>query len=229
MNKTKQKYAILTGDLVGSRRLSSQQLEELFKSLNDLWSQFGAAHAGAVIGGVEIFRGDGWQAALAKPALCVEATLFLRAAFKAQPLSHKLDTRIGVGIGTVDALKENRLSESNGPAFQCSGDALDSLSKKDCRWALRMQADAPEAMEVIAIPIMDLAIQRWSRPEAVAVMGALLGWTQEETAEHPLSQKKDGKNPTRQAVADALGRVGWGSHWVPTLKQVQKLLGGDSR
>lgn len=226
MNKTKQRYAILTGDLVGSRRLSSQQLEELFKSLNDLWSQFGDAHAGAVIGSVEIFRGDGWQAALAKPALCVEATLFLRAAFKAQALSHKLDTRIGVGIGTVDDLKENRLSESNGPAFQCSGDALDSLFKNDCRLALRTQAEAPKAMEVIAIPMMDLAIQRWTRAAAVAVMGTLLGWTQETIARHPLALKKDGAAPTQQAVADALGRVGWKSHWLDTLAAVERLIGG---
>ena len=217
-------YAILTGDLVGSRRLSGDQLEELFKNLNDLWSQFGKAHAGAVVGRLEVFRGDGWQAALANPTLGVKAAVFLRAAVKLQSEAHRLDTRIGLGLGTVDNLDPSHLSSSNGAAFQLSGEALESLSKEGRYFAFGIEVAALAGLKEIGLPMMDLAVQRWTRAEAVAVMGSLLGWTQETIARHPLAKKTNGAAPTQQAVADALGRVGWKSHWLDTLAAVEQLI-----
>jgi class 3 adenylate cyclase len=108
MNKDTPIHAVLTGDLVGSRRLAGDQVEALFQHLNDLWGQFADCHAGAVVGRIEVFRGDGWQAALAQPSLAVKAALFLRAVVKAQPFDQTVDTRVGIGIGRVD-LKSHRL------------------------------------------------------------------------------------------------------------------------
>ncbi len=219
-------YAVLTGDLVGSRRLTADQLATLFKHLNDLWQQFADAHSGAVIGRIEIFRGDGWQVALAKPSLAVNAALFLRAVVKSQPFDQKMDTRVGIGVGQVDVLKPDRLSESNGPAFLYSGEALESLTKGSCCWNLRRETPEPDVLEAVGLPLMDLAVKRWSRTEAAAVMGSLLGWKQKVIAEHPYCAKKHGEAPTRQAVSDTLGRIGWKSHWLPTLKAIENLAEG---
>jgi hypothetical protein len=214
-------YAVLTGDLVGSKQLSSDQLETLFKALNDHWKQFSEAHRNAVVGRVEIFRGDGWQAALKQASLAGKAALFLRAAIKAHPLSQHLDTRMGLGIGPVENLTPDRLGESNGLAFQRSGEALDDLAKGSCNWGLRTGIANLITLETVGFPMMDLAVSRWTRAEAMAIMGSLLGWTQEKIAEHPYSAKKDGKAPTQQAVADTLRRVAWKSHWIPVLEAVK--------
>lgn len=217
-------YAILTGDLIGSRRLKPDQLKALFRALNDHWKQFSEAHQEAVVGQVEIFRGDGWQAALKQASLAGKAALFLRAAIKAHPLSHLLDTRIGLGFGPVETLHPDRLGESNGLAFQRSGEALDDLAKGSCNWGLRAGIANLETLETIGFPMMDLAVSRWTRAEAMAAMGSLLGWTQEKIAEHPYSAKKDGKAPTQQAVADTLRRIAWKSHWIPVLEAVETLI-----
>jgi hypothetical protein len=225
MNKDSSIYAVLTGDLVGSRQLAGDQVEALFQNLNDLWGQFAERHAGAVIGRIEVFRGDGWQAALAQPSLAVKAALFLRAVVKAQPFDQVVDTRVGIGIGRVDVLKPDRLNESNGPAFQLSGEALEALTKGGCCWCLRRQWPEPCLLDAVGLAMMDLAVQRWTRPEAAAAMGSLLGWKQEVIAEHPLSAKKNGTAPTRQAVSDTLGRIGWKSHWLPSLEAIEKSFG----
>lgn len=224
MKSTTHCYAVLTGDLIGSRRLSPDQLKALFNALNDHWKEFAEVHPGAVIGGVEIFRGDGWQAALKQASLAGKAALFLRAAIKAHPLSHHLDTRIGLGFGPVETLVPARLGESNGLAFQRSGEALDDLAKGDRNWGLRTDIANLKALETIGFPIMDLAVSRWTRAEAMAALGSLLGWTQEKIAAHPYSAKKDGKAPTRQAVADTLRRIAWKSHWIPVLEAVETLI-----
>lgn len=228
MKPTNQDYAVLTGDLVGSRRLSESELKRLFNGLKELWEQFGQAHGSSVVGSLEIYRGDGWQAALSKPALAVDAAVFLRAAVKAQPFPQKTDTRIGIGIGEIRALLSNRLSESNGMAFQRSGEALESLSREDRFFGFQSAMEGRQAPESAVLFMMDLAIQRWSKPEAAAAMGSLLGWKQEMIAEHPYSAKKNGEAPTRQAVSDTLGRIGWKSHWLPALAAARRLLGGES-
>jgi len=226
MGQAKQ-YVVITGDLKGSRRLTTSQVSELFRSLNELWDQFGKSHNATVVGHLEIFRGDGWQCALVDPSLAVHAALFLRASVKAHgPIPH-MDTRIGVGIGTVDFLDSNQLGASNGPAFQLSGKALDSLSQSSLGWAFLREKESPDCLSSIGFPLMDLSVQRWSKAEGVAVVGSLLGLTQAEIAAHPLALKQDGQPPTQQAVADALKRIDWKSHWLPVLADFKKLLGMD--
>lgn len=222
MNET---YAVLTGDVIDSRKLSASQLEVLFGNVRDLWKSFGKVHSGAVVGTLEVFRGDGWQAALAKPALCVEAAVFLRAAFRAQPGEIRVDSRIGIGVGMVERLDPDRLSESNGPAFQRSGEMFEVLDSTGLRWGLGSANRKNEIGSAsIILPMMDLLVQRWTQPEAAAVVGTLLGLTQAEIAAYPLAAKKNGAAPTQQAVAKVLKRIGWKYHWRPVLTKVQGVL-----
>ena len=224
MMNVDKKFAVLTGDLVDSRQLSSLQQKSFFSKLNNLWGKFGSAHADAVIGKLEVFRGDGWQGVLSDPSLSVNAALFIRASVKALNLAPKMDTRIGVGIGSVDSLNPKRLGESNGKAFQYSGQALDSLAKGDQAWGFYYDDEASCGLKTIGFPMMDLAIQQWSKVEAVAVMGTLLGLTQEKIAHHPLAKKDDETTPSQQAIADALKRIGWKSHWAPVLAHAKECL-----
>lgn len=213
-------YAILTGDLISSQSLSSAERVETLEAMKTFWKQFADARPGAVSGELEVFRGDGWQAALSGPAHGLDAAVFLRAVVKACPQSHKSDTRVGIGIGPADSFLENNLGESQGEAFVASGRALESLSPAKSRWTLLPDNGPLRPLSRQVFPLLDLAVTRWSAAESLAVIGEMLGWTREQTAAHPWAQKKDGDMPTPQAISDALNRVSWKSHLLSVLNEV---------
>lgn len=213
------RYAVLTGDLIESRALAAQQRKDLLDWLKQVTEHFSQLHHDVAVGRLEVFRGDSWQLCLQKPTLALEAAVFIRAGLKAHTSRENVDTRIGIGVGSVDTLVEDRISESNGEAFIRSGQALDALHP-DVNLSLEWP-DGPEAVAAIsqmALPLLDLAMSHWTHAESVAVYGALRGWTQQQTAEHEIARKPDGSRPSRQAIAKALGRVHWSSHLEPVLK-----------
>jgi len=50
-------YAILTGDIIDSRKLSAKELEAVFEQARQQWAAFNQHHGGAVVGTLEVFRG----------------------------------------------------------------------------------------------------------------------------------------------------------------------------
>jgi len=217
-------HAILTGDLIGSNNRSAKQITDTLSALKDFWQKFASLHKGHVLGGLEVFRGDGWQAALASPAFALDAAVFLRAVVKACPQSLKSDTRIGIGIGAVSHWVEGNLGESQGEAFVASGHALDSLSGTKRCWALLPDSGHYRPLSNMLLPALDLAVTRWTAAEAFAVVGEILEWTQEETAAHPWALKKDGTAPTPQAIGDAIRRTHWKTHLLPVFKECRNFL-----
>src|SRR5690606_18325316 len=119
-----------------------------------LAQQFADVHDRTVVGMPDVFRGDSWQWCLQRPSLAFTAAVFLRAGLK----SHDVDTRIGIGIGSVAVLHEEKISESTGPAFIASGEVLDGL-EKDRTFGFRMAANkAPpwaQALQDVAAPLLD--------------------------------------------------------------------------
>lgn len=221
-----QRYAALTGDLIGSRKLEPALRGEVLDWIRSLAGQFAELHPGAVVGGLEVFRGDSWQLCLANPALALTAAVFLRAGTKAHPSRAEPDMRIGIGIGTVESLRPERVSQSHGEAFALSGTALDALADSERRLGLAGPAsDAPlRVLGRLAAPLLDLHLSRWTRPESAAVYGALMGWTQAKTAQSPIARKPDGSPLTQQAVHDALKRIRWSSHVEPVIEAAEKEL-----
>lgn len=210
-------YAVLTGDLVASSQLAVELRTELVGWLKELGEMFAAVSPEAVVGSLDVFRGDSWQLCLQEPALAVKAAVFFRAGLKGHPSRERVDTRVGIGIGTVEHLVESRISESTGPAFVSSGESLDAL-KEGTHFRLMGPEEHPllASLDRLVLPLLDIQVGGWSHPESVAVLGALMGWTQQETAAHALARKTDGKQPTQQAIQDALDRV----HWSPLFKSI---------
>lgn len=216
-------YAVLTGDLVGSRELTPDRLEHAMGWIRQLATEFAEMHAGALVGRADVFRGDSWQVCLQRPGLAVTAAVFFRAGLKME----ERDSRIGIGLGPVATLHEEKISESTGPAFVASGDALDSLGK-DQMLGLKHAAEPPpawaQALRELVIPLLDVQIVHWSQRESVAVYGTLRKLTQNAIADLPGARTREGKAPTRQAVQDALRRIHWSSHLHGVLDGVQRLL-----
>jgi len=106
-------YAILTGDLVGSRKADIQKwLPILEENLRYYSNNF------------DIFRGDSFQVAVSIEQ-CIEAIFLIKATIRA---IEPLDVRIGLGLGEVSYWDEH-IKNSAGEALVRSGEAFDALDK----------------------------------------------------------------------------------------------------
>ena len=204
-------YAVLTGDLVKSSRLTNVESSGAMARLKKVATAFAEQHPNSVVGRMDTFRHDSWQLLLENPALAFRTAVFLRAALKLQSdASTKYDTRISIGIGKVELVSKRRISDSRGPAFTCSGKGLDAI---DGRCLALVTGDDPSTLwhmlERGVVPLIDCVVSDWTPTESRAVYGALKGWTQEESAKNWPQRVKTDKKPTRQAVGDSLLRAHW--------------------
>jgi hypothetical protein len=201
-------YAVLTGDLVKSSKLSVEQSRKAIELLKRRAGEFEKTFQGAIQGELDSFRHDSWQLLMKRPALAIRATIFLRASVKMQSdATTRFDTRIAIGIGTVDSISRRRISDSRGAAFTLSGKALDAMNGQHLAFASENSL-AGDCIAQGMIPLLDCVISDWTATESRAVHGALLGRTQEQSAaKWPVDQ--DETPPSRQAVAKALRRARW--------------------
>ena len=109
--------AVLTGDIVNS---ASYPEVPWMEQLKVYFSTFGTSP-----GEWEIFRGDEFQ--LKVPVSdALQAAVHIKALIRSNA---GLDVRIAIGIGTENRVAE-RISESNGTAYQRSGRTFSQLKKK---------------------------------------------------------------------------------------------------
>lgn len=196
-------YAIITGDIVASSRLSPNKRKMLHKVMVDSSKVLQDEFKDAVPMGVDIFRGDSWQLILSKPAKALRLALFYRAILRAKMESHRFDTRMAIALGHVDFIPGNRVSEGYGEAYQLSGKALESMPKASNMSFVFPGMELEKVLNVV-IQLIDSISSRWSDRQALAVTGALRGWKQEKIAE-----KWWKKKVSQQAVAQHLSRAGW--------------------
>lgn len=115
--------SVITGDIVNSRKLSSELWMDGFKAL---LNKFGKTPTNW-----EIYRGDEFQLEIKQPEQALFVALQLKAYFK----KLKLDARMSIGIGDK-TYKAQKISESNGTAFLRSGEVFQSLKKQKVNLAV---------------------------------------------------------------------------------------------
>lgn len=149
--------SILTGDIINSRKVSSDQWLPILKSaLNSV---------GKTPKTWEIFRGDSFQIEIQK----AEDALFFAIKLKAILKQLKnLDVRIGIGIGIKDSNYEN-ITEGNGEAFIFSGQAFDTLIKKQNLAILTNDDQFNEIMNS-SIALALLTMDNWTTNSAEFVV-----------------------------------------------------------
>lgn len=213
MNPDERIFAVLTGDLVGSSQLAAADSRRALDLLRAAAGHFGEACPGSVSTEMDTFRHDSWQWLLESPELALRAAVFLRAWLKMESRPQApLDTRIAIGLGPVEEIDSQRISNSRGPAFTASGKALDAMT--DQRLVLAVPAGSEEEGSVLtalsraSVPLLDGIVSDWTAAESRAVAGALRGWTQEESARQWPADDGD-QGISRQAVSKSLRR----SHW----------------
>ncbi|MFD2287355.1 transcriptional regulator [Pedobacter petrophilus] len=150
---------IITGDIVGSRKLKDSWLADLKSALklvsrqNSKW---------------EIYRGDSFQVEV-EPENAIKTAAYLKACIR---INKPADVRMGIGVGAIKS-KRKKLSESDGDAFVNSGAAFDSL--KQAKVNLAIKTDFPDFDEEINIMIRLalIAMDSWGIVAAEMVKLAL--------------------------------------------------------
>ncbi len=213
MNQKSRLYAVLTGDLVKSSKLSVELSAEAMNWLRKASVDFARLYPRSVVGKIDTFRHDSWQLLISKPELAIRSAIFFRVALKKHSSGKtKYDTRIAVGIGTVEKIDSSRISDSRGIAFTLSGKCLDAT--KDMRIAYQASGglgSRHDSISRVLVPLLDCVVSDWTPKESEAVWGTMQGWTQEEIAEKSPINPKTGKPVTRQAISIALERAHWGT------------------
>lgn len=184
---------VFTGDLVGSSKLSSDDLtramgalEEAYRDLSGTWASDTRGwkeSPGTGVFAFSSFRGDSWQCFGPAPAFALRWALILRA--RLGTLGRAFDTRVSIGVGS------GWIAEgiASGPAFEFSGHGLDAIGQNR-RLAIAWETPPPEASLIRAIFALADEISRNWTPGQAKVFARLL-------AETP--------RPSQEKLATALG------------------------
>ena len=206
MNKRDGLVVVLTGDIIGSSRLSSHDRKHLMEVMKVAASDVFRAFNDCVPMEADIFRGDSWQLIVSRPAKAMEVALYFRCFIRSGMGPLRMDTRLSMAIGHVDIMPEDRVSQGDGEAYRLSGRALETL-KGHQRMAFSfpstMKGEGLRGIRALVF-LIDALFVKWTPRQAEAVKWALRGFNQEETA-----IRWPGGPVSQQAVAQHLTKAGW--------------------
>ncbi|MYM55751.1 MarR family transcriptional regulator [Rhodobacteraceae bacterium GS-10] len=189
--------AVLTGDLVGSTSLSPAQVAQAFDALADCAAMQADWH-GALLHFTRQ-RGDGWQVALARPALALRSALAFRAALRSE--GSEFDSYISIAEGEVAGKLGSDLNAETTDVFVASGDGLDMLKLLSKSERMFYGDGGPlNAATVLA----DHISQGWTPAQAAAILPFLA-----PDAEPSYTEVAKALGKSRQAVTKALDAAGY--------------------
>lgn len=160
--------AIITGDIIKSRKTKPENWLEDFKKMLQIF--------GEDTKDWEIYRGDEFQLKV-KPEDALYTAFIIKAYLKA----HSLNARIAIGIGKITYLN-NKISQSNGSAFVRSGEMLDKIKKNKLTLAIHIDNKEINNTINIMLILVTTFVDKWLPLAAKTVFVALKNktLTQEE-------------------------------------------------
>ena len=203
---TGKRYAVITGDIVGSRKFPDKARRDLHAVMTAGAEALCKVFGDSVPLEMDTFRGDAWQIVVADPAKALRIGSFYRAFLRAEIRDVKADSRLAIAVGTIDFIPAAKVSSGDGEAYRLSGSLLERMPRQQrlsFAFAAKEADDRVAALKTV-IQLMDVLAANWSEKQAQAIMGALQGWTQEKIATTCWPQPI-----TQQAVAQHLDRAGW--------------------
>jgi hypothetical protein len=212
-------FAVLSGDIVGGSRLPVPR-PDFGAALAEGFAALNLAFDGAFRPGLDILAEDRWQMLCTRPEVALRAALLFRAELRARLGAHGVDTRVAIGAGTLDLPPAQRVPQGAGAAYRRSARALECMPRTR-RLALRLEDRPLGAGFEEMLGLVDQVASRWTDKQALAVAGALQGWTQERIASQwgRLAEKA----VSQQTVAQHLQRAGWHA-MAPALEFLEGLL-----
>jgi hypothetical protein len=153
--------AVITGDLIGSRKAGPQATELAMLEIADA--------AKAASAPFERYRGDGWQVLLLQPERALRYSLLVTARLRSirAPLS-----RFAVGIDAVPQERAQSLAAETGGAFVTSGKVLDEMPRRSV-FAIASMTRTLNEMTWAAAQLADQVARKWTPHQAEAMIFAL--------------------------------------------------------
>lgn len=172
-------YAVISGDIIGSSKLSPSKRAELPDIMKQASNELRTFLAESIPLSVDIFAGDSWQLLVSEPGEALKAALFYRSSIIVAT-EKTIDTRLVIAVGKVDFVPGERASEGDGEAFRLSGRGLKEASKQHMQFVAERFSDCD--LWDATFGLLDLIVRRWSARQAQAVLGALQGRSHAEIA-----------------------------------------------
>jgi len=175
---TKKKYAVISGDFIGFSDLPVKDRRKMYYILKDGGADLAAAFPQLMPCEVDMFRGDGWQVLLTDPVMSFRAGLYLKAYIRLETSGKNINTRMAIGIGRIDYVPANKVSAGDGCAFRLSGRLLDKMGRIGSA-TLRFVMEDKKKSQLLDKAVRQAAgvSDQWTSMQAMAIMGALKGWT----------------------------------------------------
>jgi hypothetical protein len=190
--KKSKNIAVITGDLVASSEVSSNQVN----SMNEELSKY-LDNKPFVMLPLTFYRGDSFQL-MVKAEKSVEVALTIQSI-----ILWRTETwaRISVGIGTVSKIEPGNVLQSEGEAFQLSGHQLDNMKSEGRLFKIATNSSKHQPMLDAALHLADSLISNWKPGQASAIAMATQCKTQKEMAQR--------LNISEPAVSKALKSANW--------------------
>ncbi len=178
-----QLFAVLTGDLIRSSKLTSSEISRLPAAFSAIVKQVDLA-CNQPVGTTKfsIFRGDSFQV-LTTPQSALKTMFLVRAELRKtfpKTIADSVDARIAVTVGTASHIAPN-ITESAGEAFTQSGHLLDTIPHN--RQSLFGFKGGETDRELnTAVALADEITRKWTSSQAALFFWLLQGLTQKEIA-----------------------------------------------
>lgn len=171
---TKDKYGVVTIDIVNSTQLGYERLSALLSDLKDIINSKYLLS--------DFYRGDSFQF-VCGPEFALQYVLILRTyTIAANAGKHFSDLRVGIGIGQGNIVNNN-LAESYGDCFTWSGRALDQLtSGTDLTMIVSKDRIADCGFEALSL-LLDTLFSDMTQKQAQIIYLLLAGNTQQGIAD----------------------------------------------
>lgn len=192
--------AIITGDIVDSTKMTKAErtsMLQLLQSLPEWLSPLCKTN-------IEIFRGDSFQLKVSEPTKALQIALAIRAIIRANKFKDnnaQWDTRIAIGIGTLD-FETDSLSTSDGEAYRLSGRGLDLIG----RARLYIETPWEEVNKELKVSTLfaDDIVTRWTPSQSRIMFEKLVKNNSQEEIGNTLGVSRQMVSKTLKVAKDAL-------------------------
>jgi hypothetical protein len=190
--KKNKNIAVITGDLVASSEISSNQ----YSCMNEELSKY-LGNNPFVMLPLTFYRGDSFQLmVIAEKSAEVALTIQSIILWKTETWA-----RISIGIGTVSKIEPGNVLQSEGEAFQLSGHQIDNMKAEGRLFKIATNSPRHQPMLDVAFHLADSMISNWKPGQASTIAMATQCKTQKEMAQR--------LNISEPAVSKSLKSVNW--------------------
>jgi hypothetical protein len=178
-----QLYAVITGDIIRSSKLSTAELTRLpavFASVVQQVEKICQQPDGSTR--FSIYRGDSFQL-LTPPSSALKTLVLIKAELRKtypKTLANAVDARIAIALGTVSHIAPN-ITESTGEAFTLSGHLLDTIPYNR-QTVFGFNGGVIDRELNTALSLADEITRKWTTSQVSLVPYLLSGLTQQEIA-----------------------------------------------